>query len=199
MWDIMIKWSLNNRLAVFAIATAVIILGFYAAYTSKLDALPDISAPTVTIVTDAGGLAPEEVEQLVTFPVESALNGSPGLRRLRSRSSVGMSIVWAEFEWDTDQYRARQIISERLQLVLNQLPSEIKTPVMAPISSIMGEIMVIGLTGDKNVSQMELRDIAEWTIRKRVLGISGVAQVTPIGGEIKQVEEEIYDDSWFKW
>ncbi|HPG34817.1 MAG TPA: efflux RND transporter permease subunit [bacterium] len=188
MWDYIIKWSLNNRTIVFAIAVSVVISGFYATYTSKLDALPDITAPTVTVVTDAGGLAPEEVEQLVTFPIESALNGAPGLRRLRSRSSVGMSIVWAEFEWNTDQYKARQIISERLQLVLNQLPSEIKTPVMAPISSIMGEIMVIGLTGDKNVSPMELRDIAEWTIRKRVLGIPGVAQVTPIGGEIRQVE-----------
>ena len=188
MWDFIIKWSLNNRITVFALASAVIISGIYAAYSSKLDALPDITAPTVTIVTDAAGMAPDEVELLITVPIESALNGAPGLRRLRSKSAIGMSIVWAEFEWDTDQYKARQIISERLQLVTNQLPTNIKTPVMAPISSIMGEIMVIGLTGDKKTSQMELRDIAQWNLRKRLLGIPGIAQVTPIGGEVKQVE-----------
>lgn len=187
MWDSLIKWSLNNRTAVFAIAAVVVFSGLYASYTSKLDALPDITAPTVTIVTDAEGMAPEEVELLVTIPVESALNGAPGLRRLRSKSAVGMSIIWAEFEWDIDQYRARQIISERLQLAVNQLPAG-KAPVMAPISSIMGEIMVLGITGNGDTSQMELRDIAEWTIRKRLLGISGVAQVTPIGGDVKQVE-----------
>jgi len=188
MWDYIIKWSLNNRITVFALAAVVTVSGLYAAYSSKLDALPDITAPTVTIVTDAKGMAPEEVELLITVPVESALNGAPGLRRLRSKSAVGMSIVWAEFEWDTDQYRARQIISERLQLAINQLPTGIKTPVMAPISSIMGEVMVLGITGDENTSQMDLRDIAQWSIRKRLLGISGVAQVTPIGGDIKQVE-----------
>ncbi len=188
MWDLLIKWSLKNRNAVFAIGAIILFYGIYTAYDMRVDALPDITAPTVTIITESRGMAPDEVENLITFPLETALNGAPGLRRVRSKSAIGLSIIWAEFKWDVDQYLARQIVSERLQIARNQLPPEAENPVMAPMTSIMGEIMVVGLYGDGSVSELELRDMAEWEIARRLLGISGVAQVTPLGGKNRQVQ-----------
>ena len=188
MWNALIRWALGNRAAVLGLAALLLVWGTYTAMRLPVDVLPDVNAPTVTILTEAHGMAPDEVETLVTIPLETALNGAPGLRRLRSSSGIGISVVWAEFEWDTDPYRARQVIGERLQVATSSLPGDIPTPVLAPMSSIMGEILFLGLSGDETVDPKDLRDFADWELRRRLLGIPGVAQVTPIGGELRQVQ-----------
>jgi CzcA family heavy metal efflux pump len=185
--DRVIAWSLRNRLITLFIATGLLAGGTYAALTTPVDVLPDLTAPTVTVLSEAHGMATEEVERLVTFPIETALNGSAGVRRVRSASSQGISIVWVEFEWGTEIYRARQVVAEKLLLVADQLPEDLPSPVLAPITSIMGEIMVLGLTSE-TVSEMELRTAADWIVRKRLLAISGVAQVIPHGGQVKQYQ-----------
>jgi CzcA family heavy metal efflux pump len=187
LMDRVIAWSLENRLVTLFIAVALLAGGAYAAMTTPVDVFPDLTAPTVTVLSEAHGMATEEVERLVTFPIETALNGSAGVRRVRSASSQGISIVWVEFEWGTEIYRARQVVAEKLQLVSDQLPEDLPSPVLAPITSIMGEIMVIGLTSE-TVSEMDLRTAADWVVRKRLLAISGVAQVIPHGGLVRQYQ-----------
>ena len=153
-----------------------------------MDIFPDLTAPTVTVITEAKGLAPEELELLVTFPVESALNGASGVRRIRSVSGPGIAVVWVEFEWGEDVYLARQIVAERLQTVA--LPSGVERPTLGPISSIMGEITFIALTSDK-VSAMELRRLAETVVRRSLLAVPGISQVVPIGGEVREYLVEL--------
>ncbi|WP_022836227.1 efflux RND transporter permease subunit [Salisaeta longa] len=187
MLDRTIQWALSNRLVTLFAAVLLVAGGGYAALTMPVDVFPDLTAPTVTVLTEAHGMAPEEVEKLVTFPVETAVNGSSGVRRVRSSSAQGYSIVWVEFDWGTDIYQARQIVSEKLQLVSAQLPDDVDPPVMAPITSIMGEILLVGLTSDAH-SMMQVRAAADGILRRRLLAIDGVAQVIPLGGEVKEYQ-----------
>ena len=187
MLDRTIQWALSNRLVTLFAAFLLLGGGGYAALTMPVDVFPDLTAPTVTVLTESHGMAPEEVEQLVTFPVETAVNGASGVRRVRSSSAQGYSIVWVEFDWGTNIYRARQIVSEKLQLVGGELPTDVDPPVMAPITSIMGEILLVGLTSDQH-SLMEVRAAADGTVRRRLLAIDGVAQVVPLGGEVKEYQ-----------
>ncbi|SMG22774.1 heavy metal efflux pump, CzcA family [Marivirga sericea] len=179
--------SLQNRLLVLLGAVMLSVAGLYLARTMNVDVFPDLTAPTVTILTEAHGLESEEVEKLVTYQLETAMNGSPNVRRIRSSSATGISIVWVEFDWGTDIYRARQIVSERIPMVRENLPSGIGAPTMAPISSIMGEIMLLGVTSD-SLSPMELRTLSDWTIRPRLKAIGGIANVIVIGGDYKQYQ-----------
>ncbi len=188
MWNALIRWSLANRAVVLGLAALLLVVGAWTAARLPVDVLPDVNAPTVTVLTEAHGMAPDEVETLVTIPIETALNGAPGLRRLRSSSGIGISVVWAEFAWDTDPYRARQVVTERLQVARGVLPADVPAPLLAPMSSIMGEILFLGLSGGAGVDPMDLRDFAEWELRRRLLGVAGVAQVTPIGGELRQIQ-----------
>ncbi len=188
MWERLVRWALTNRVAVLAAAVFLAAYGVYETSRMPVDVLPDITAPTVTVITEAHGMAPQEVETLVTVPLETALNGTPGLRRLRSSSGIGLSIIWAEFEWDTPPYHARQVIGERIQLARDKLPPEASNPMPAPITSVMGEIMFVGLLGEEGTDPKFVRDLAEWRVRRRLLSVPGIAQVMPIGGELKQYE-----------
>ncbi|MGE0127645.1 MAG: efflux RND transporter permease subunit [Blastocatellales bacterium] len=185
MLNKIIQWSLNNRLLVIIGAIALLIYGGIVALRSPVDVFPDLTAPTVTILTESHGLAPEEVESLVTLPIESAMNGTAGVFRVRSNSAIGISIVFVEFNFGTDIYRARQLVTEKLQQV--RLPVGVTPPVLGPISSTMGEIMLISMTSQKT-SAMELRSLADWVVRPRLLGVAGVSQVMVIGGERKQFQ-----------
>ena len=188
MLNSIIKLALRQRLAVVAISIILLVLGTWQALNLPVDVFPDLNRPVVTVMTEAKGLAPEETEVQITMPIENVLNGLPGLIRIRSSSGAGISIVYAEFDWGTDNFKNRQIVTERLQLAKEKLPAEI-TPVMTPSSSIMGEIMFIGLTSpSEKVSPMELRTLAEWTIRPRLLAIPGVSQIVTIGGDLKQYQ-----------
>jgi len=182
-----IQYALHNRILVMFVSALLIIGGSYTTLNMDVDVFPDLTAPTVVVMTEAHGMAPEEVEKLVTFPIETAVNGATDVRRLRSSSSAGFSIVWIEFEWGTDIYKARQIVSEKLMPLSEMLPEGAGNPTLAPQSSIMGEVLMIGLQSD-NVTPMELRTIADWTIRPQLLAINGVAQVVVIGGEYKQYQ-----------
>jgi CzcA family heavy metal efflux pump len=181
----LIRVSLRHRWLVLGGAGLLTVLGAVWIAGLPVDIFPDLSAPTVTVITEAPGMAPEEIELLVTFPVESAVNGSPGVRRLRSVSADGISVVWVEFHWGTDIYQARQVVTERLQRV--DLPAQAERPELGPISSIMGEITFIAMTSD-SVSAMELRRLAETVVRRQLLSISGISQVVPIGGEVRQLQ-----------
>ncbi|WP_284179825.1 efflux RND transporter permease subunit [Rhabdaerophilum sp. SD176] len=185
MFSFLVTQSLRNRLLVLAFAGVLMLYGAFVMTRLPVDVLPDLNKPTVTIMTEAEGLAPPEVEQLVTFPIETQMNGVPGVTRVRSVSGVGLSIVYVEFDWGTEIYRNRQQISERLALVRDRLPANV-TPQMGPISSIMGQVLMVALTGPDSVSPMEMREIAEFNIRPRLLTIPGVAQVIPMGGEVRQ-------------
>ena len=179
--------SLHNRLLVLLTALVLTVSGIYVARNMNVDVFPDLTAPTVTLLTEAHGMESEEVEKLVTFQVESAMTGAPNVRRIRSSSAAGISIVWVEFDWDTDIYRARQIVSERIPAVREKLPQGIGEPTMAPISSIMGEVMLLGVRSD-SLSPMELRTLADWTIRPQLKALGGIANVIVIGGEYKQYQ-----------
>ena len=179
--------SLHNRLIVLLGAVVLSVAGLYIARNMNVDVFPDLTAPTVAILTEAHGMESVEVEKLVTYPLETAMNGSPNVRRIRSSSAAGISIVWVEFEWGTDIYRARQVVSERIPMVRENLPSGVGIPTMAPISSIMGEVMLLGVRSD-SLSPMELRTLADWTIRPRIKSIGGIANVVVIGGDYKQYQ-----------
>lgn len=187
MLNKIIQFSLNNRLIVLIGAVLLLVGGLYTAKNMEIDVFPDLNAPTVVIMTEANGMASEEVERLVSFPIETAVNGATDVRRVRSSSTTGFSVVWVEFDWGTDIYKARQIVTEKLATLGDALPENIGQPTLGPQSSILGEVMIIGLTAD-STSLLDLRTIADWTIRPRLLSTGGVAQVTVIGGDIKEYQ-----------
>ena len=187
MLNKIISYSLHNRLLILFAAILLFFTGSYTAMKMEVDVFPDLNAPTVVIMTEAPGMAPEEVERLVTFPVETAVNGATDVRRVRSSSTTGFSVVWVEFNWGTDIYRARQITSEKLAVMSESLPANVGTPTLGPQSSILGEVMILGITSD-STSLQDLRTLADWVIRPRLLSTGGVAQVTVIGGEIKEYQ-----------
>lgn len=187
MLNKIIYYSLHNRLVILVCALLLMIWGTYTAFNTDVDVFPDLNAPTVVIMTEANGMAPEEVERLVTLPVETAVNGAMDVRRVRSSSTTGFSVVWVEFDWGTDIYRARQIVSEKLAVLGESLPENVGKPTLGPQSSILGEMMILGLTAD-STSLLDLRTIADWTIRPRLLSTGGVAQVAVIGGDIKEYQ-----------
>ena len=215
MLNKIIRFSLHNRLLVLVASVLLMVAGVYTATTMDVDVFPDLNAPTVTVMTEAKGMAPEEVEQLVTFPIETAVNGATGVRRVRSSSTTGFSIVWVEFDWDTEIYHARQIVSEKIATVMDALPKHVGTPTLGPQSSILGEVLFVALTVDDgqvangnshpegddcqfsilnsqmegpSTSMQDLRTLAEWTIRPRLLATGGVAQVAVLGGEVKEYQ-----------
>ena len=190
MLNKIIHYSLHNRLVVVCAAILLLIAGTYTAMHTEVDVFPDLNAPTVVIMTEANGMAAEEVEQLVTFPVETAVNGATGVRRVRSSSTNGFSVVWVEFDWGTDIYLARQIVSEKLAVVSESLPVNVGKPTLGPQSSILGEMLIVGLTAD-STSMLDLRTIADWTIRPRLLSTGGVAQVAVLGGDIKEYQIQL--------
>jgi len=187
MLDRIIRNSINQRFVVLLVAALLLLWGGWTASRMQVDVLPDLTAPTVTLGTEAHGMAPQEVERLITMPVESAMQGASGVRRVRSTSHVGLSLVHVEFDWDIPILQARQVVAERLQTAVASLPPGTPTPVMIPISSIMGEIMFVALEGE-SVSPMDLRAQADWDVRRRLLAVPGVSQVIPIGGEVRQYQ-----------
>ncbi len=197
MLNRIIRFSLDNRLAVLIASVLITIIGVYIIRTMEVDVFPDLNAPTVAVMTEANGMAPEEVERIVTFPIETALNGAANVRRVRSSSTTGFSIIWVEFDWGTDIYRDRQIVSEKIAGISEQLPDNVGVPTMGSQSSILGEVMIVGLTysdslntsdTDSSVRAQELRTLADWTIRPRLLSVAGVSQVSVIGGETKEYQ-----------
>lgn len=187
MLDSLIRLSLRHRIFVLLLAVLLLGAGTYTAMRMPVDVFPDLTAPTVTILAEAHGMAPAEVESQVTFPIEAALNGAAGVRRVRSSSSVGLAVVWVEFEWGVEIREARQVVTEKLSLVSSELPPEVDPPVLAPVSSMMGEIMFVALTSERH-SPMDLRAVAETMVRRRLLAVPGVSQVTPMGGDVKQYQ-----------
>jgi CzcA family heavy metal efflux pump len=197
MIDRIIKWSLRQRLLVVIGAIALLVWGGWQAWTAPLDVFPSMTSPRVTVIVEAHGMAPEQVETEVTIPIETAVNAAPGVRRVRSTTGIGNAVVHAEFDWGTDIYRARQIVSERLQQVRSELPAEVSEPALAPITSVMGDVMFVALDGSSDLpaseqpSDAELRETAEYVVRRRLKAVEGVSQVIPIGGDIKQYQVEL--------
>ena len=192
MIDRVISWSLGNRLLVLVLAVGLLAWGGWSAMRTPVDVFPDLTAPTVTVVAEAHGMPPEDVEIQVTLPIETALNGASGVRRVRSTSGIGISVVTIEFDWGTDIYRARQVVAEKLQIARASLPAEIPPPVLTPITSIMGEVMFIALKSNATNpgidEQMALKTAADWVVRRRLLAVPGVAEVIPIGGRTRQFQ-----------
>ena len=187
MVKLLIRWSLAHRLPVLFMAGLLILVGVYVTVKMPVDVFPDLTAPTVTVIVEGHGISPKEMETQVTFPIEAAVNGAPDVRRVRSGTAVGIAVVWVEFEWGTDIYRARQTVAERLVSVSGSLPPQVEPPTLAPASSIMGEILFVSLTSPRH-DQLELRTVALTQLRRRLLSIAGVSQVTPIGGDTKQYQ-----------
>ena len=185
--DNLIKWALRNRAVVLIVALAFCVWGATTAVQAPVDVFPDLTAPTVTVLTETQGMDSTEVESLVTFPIESSLNAAPGIRRVRSASSVGISVVYAEFEWGTDIFRARQIVTEKLAIVASSLPGQTSEPVLAPISSVMGEVLFLGLTST-NDDPIAMRTFADTVLRRRLMAVPGVSQAVPIGGGARQYQ-----------
>ena len=190
MLNKIIHFSLQNRILVLVASVLLLVGGTYTALHTEVDVFPDLTAPTVVVMTEANGMAAEEVEQLVTFPIETSVNGATHVRRVRSSSTAGFSVVWVEFDWDTDIYLARQIVNEKLMLVAEDLPDGVGQPTMGPQSSILGEMLIVGLTAD-STSMLDLRTLADWTIRPRLLSTGGVAQVAVLGGDIKEYQIQL--------
>ena len=193
MLNKIIHFSLQNRLLVLVASILLLVGGTYMAFHTEVDVFPDLNAPTVVVMTEANGMAAEEVEQLVTFPIETAVNGATGVRRVRSSSTTGFSVVWVEFDWDTDIYLDSQIVSEKLAAVDDALPDNVGKPTLGPQSSILGELLIVGLTAD-STSMLDLRTMADWTIRPRLLSTGGVAQVAVLGGDIKEYQILIHPE-----
>lgn len=193
MLNRIILFSLRNRLTVLGATLLVIVAGVFVTLRMEVDVFPDLNAPTVVVMTEAQGMAAEEVERLVTFPVETALNGAADVRRVRSSSTTGFSVVWIEFDWGTDIYRARQIVSEKLATVSGSLPAGVGQPTLGPQSSILGEVMIVGLTAD-STSLQDLRTMADWVVRPRLLATGGVAQVAVLGGDMKEYQIRLHAD-----
>ena len=190
MLDRLMQASLHNRPIVLVAAAGLLILGTLVTINMPIDVFPDLTSPTVTILTEAHGMAPEEVEKLVTFPIETVVNGASGVRRVRSNTIQGLSTVWVEFDWGVDIYIARQIVNEKMQVIGNTLPEGVDQPVLAPITSIMGEIMLVGLTAD-STSPMELRTLADFTVSRRIQSVPGVSQILVYGGETQQYQVQV--------
>src|SRR6188474_3403601 len=183
----LIQWSIEHHWMVMALSVLLLLGGIVTARDMPVDVFPDLTAPTVTILTEGRGMAPEEMESLVTFPIEAAINGASGVRRVRSATALGIAVVWVEFDWGTDIFGARQIVAEKLALVSGTLPPQVERPVLAPISSIMGEILFFAISSEHDVP-LTLRTIADTTVRRRLLAVPGVSQVTPIGGSERQFQ-----------
>ena len=188
MFNWIVRLSLQNRPFVLVFAAMLMVYGAFTASRTPVDVFPDLNKPVVTVMTESGGMAPQEVEQLVTYPLETSLNGMPGVTRVRSTSGVGLSVLYAEFDWGTDIYRNRQLVAERLALVRDQLPQGIN-PSMGPVSSIMGEVMLLALPleAGKGATPMQAREYADFVLRPRLLSVPGVSQVIPMGGEVRQL------------
>ena len=193
MLNKIIHFSLQNRLLILVASVLLLVGGLYTTLHTEVDVFPDLNAPTVVVMTEANGMAAEEVEQLVTFPIETAVNGATNVRRVRSSSTAGFSVVWVEFDWDTDIYLARQIVSEKLTTVGESLPDNVGKPTLGPQSSILGELLIVGLTAD-STSMLDLRTLADWTIRPRLLSTGGVAQVAVLGGDIKEYQVLVHPE-----
>ena len=189
----LIQWSIDHHWMVLALSVLLAVVGLWTARTMPVDVFPDLTAPTVTILTEGRGMAPEEMETLVTFPVETAINGASGVRRVRSATAVGIAVVWVEFDWGTDIFQARQVVAERLALVGGSLPAQVEQPILAPISSIMGEILFFAISSDAHDS-LTLRTVADTLVRRRLLSVAGVSQVTPIGGDERQFQVIAHPD-----
>ena len=188
------QWSIDHHWIVIGLSALLFVAGAWTARQMPIDVFPDLTAPTVTILTEGHGMAPEEMESLVTFPIESAINGASGVRRVRSATAVGIAVVWVEFDWGTDIFMARQLVSEKLALVGGTLPRQVNQPVLAPVSSIMGEILFFAISSDQD-DPLTLRTIADTTVRRRLLAVPGVSQVTPIGGAERQFQVVAHPDA----
>src|SRR6187200_3379105 len=188
-----VQWSIDHHWIVIGLSVLLFVAGAWTARQMPIDVFPDLTAPTVTILAEGHGMAPEEMESLVTFPIESAINGASGVRRVRSATAVGIAVVWVEFDWGTDIFMARQLVSEKLTLVGGTLPPQVERPILAPISSIMGEILFFAISS-KQDDPMSLRTIADTTVRRRLLAVPGVSQVTPIGGAERQFQVVAHPD-----
>jgi CzcA family heavy metal efflux pump len=183
----LIQWSVDHHWVVILMSVALLVAGIWTARDMPVDVFPDLTAPTVTILTEGHGMAPDEMESLVTFPIETSINGAAGVRRVRSATAVGIAVVWVEFDWGTDIYLARQLVAEKLSLISGSLPPQVERPILAPISSIMGEILFFALSSDSQ-DPLALRTIADTVVRRRLLAVPGVSQVTPIGGAERQFQ-----------